>query len=523
MSLPYPDPSNPALPSPLFSDVTAVRADHMRANNAAIFADLEALDDRNPALVELTGGSFKTAALANADTYNGRSEFTCTAGVTDTPYSGAWRVTGVWNPTDSSGRFTAKHDTSLDTWEINYSGGVWGSWAVLADANAIHVDVAAEISGIDEKIAVAADDVVVIEDSEASYAKKSVKVSALVSAREKLTTDAGGRWCDWVWKDGDEIICRRKAGDGQAAFIGVVLHDGTYIEKTDADITVKYDIPANGGDIGDGITGKLNNEWFIPWFYKKSDGTLGIVLTWMPRTTFSNNNPTNTLTLNQINGQNIGLLFSPDADLLVWNASAKFETWLYNTTDGHTPTGACSVSSRIATALTLDGNLSVANFSANDFVVQLNNFKPLQISDGAICSAIGTRGYRDSGIRIMSDGAGAIRQFYIDMEIGEFHFLNAGGAADYARTQGLNVQTYGTSYTVVREPYVPVDKCGILRINLGSVEALFIPYWASYGYRCNAGDETDIKAGETYMKHSLFKCREGTSSSIGVSVVGYKI
>lgn len=45
MTLPYSDPSNPALPSPLFSDVTAVRNDHMRANNAAIFADLEFLND----------------------------------------------------------------------------------------------------------------------------------------------------------------------------------------------------------------------------------------------------------------------------------------------------------------------------------------------------------------------------------------------------------------------------------------------------------------------------------------------
>jgi len=46
MTLPYSDPSNPALPSPLFSDITAARADHMRANNAAIFADLINLDGR---------------------------------------------------------------------------------------------------------------------------------------------------------------------------------------------------------------------------------------------------------------------------------------------------------------------------------------------------------------------------------------------------------------------------------------------------------------------------------------------
>ena len=133
--LPYSDPSNPALPSPLFSDISAVRGDHMRANNAAIFADLEELNTRNPELVALTGGSFKTAALANANTYNGRSFYTCTAGVSDTPSAGAWRVIGYWNPSDSSGRFVAIADTTLETWEINYSGAAWGTWTQLTDAS----------------------------------------------------------------------------------------------------------------------------------------------------------------------------------------------------------------------------------------------------------------------------------------------------------------------------------------------------------------------------------------------------
>lgn len=132
--IPYPDPSNPALPSPIFSDLTAARADHLRANNAAIFADLNFLDGNNPALVALTGGSFKIAALANANTYNGRSFFTCAVGVSDTPYAGVWRVVGHWNPTDSSGRFVAMLDSSLETWEINYSGGVWGTWTKISDA-----------------------------------------------------------------------------------------------------------------------------------------------------------------------------------------------------------------------------------------------------------------------------------------------------------------------------------------------------------------------------------------------------
>lgn len=146
--LPYSDPSNPALPSPLFSDVTAVRGDHMRANNAAIFADLIELNSRNPELVALTSGSFKTAALANANTYNGRSLFTCTAGVSDTPFAGAWRIFGFWNPADSSGRFVAMADTSLETWEINYSGAAWGTWTRLTDASGnVTRDIIGDVTG----------------------------------------------------------------------------------------------------------------------------------------------------------------------------------------------------------------------------------------------------------------------------------------------------------------------------------------------------------------------------------------
>lgn len=45
MALPQPDPSNPALPAPLFADVDAVRGDHMRANNQLIWEDLQYLQD----------------------------------------------------------------------------------------------------------------------------------------------------------------------------------------------------------------------------------------------------------------------------------------------------------------------------------------------------------------------------------------------------------------------------------------------------------------------------------------------
>ena len=44
MGLPYVDPSLPSNPSPVFSDVDAARGDHLRANNNAIWANLNYLD-----------------------------------------------------------------------------------------------------------------------------------------------------------------------------------------------------------------------------------------------------------------------------------------------------------------------------------------------------------------------------------------------------------------------------------------------------------------------------------------------
>jgi hypothetical protein len=49
------------------------------------------------------------------------------------------------------------------------------------DANAIHVNVSAEISGIEEKTTPVSNDLLVIEDSEATYAKKSVSIGNLLA------------------------------------------------------------------------------------------------------------------------------------------------------------------------------------------------------------------------------------------------------------------------------------------------------------------------------------------------------
>lgn len=247
--------------------------------------------------------------------------------------------------------------------------------------------------------------------------------NATTSAKSTITKNAGGFWFDVIWKDTDEIIIKKKDAHGIGAWIGVVLNDGTYIEST-SDITVKYDTPANSGHILDGITAKLASSRLRLWAYENSGGSLAFGLTFIPKTTFSNNNPTNSLTLGQVNSQNIGYLFPANANLLVWSSGSKFETWLYNTTGGHTPAGACYVSSRNATTLTLDGNLAVSDFSASDYVMQIDNFKPLQVSDGNIASAIGAKGYLDTGITLYTDGSANLYQFTISD--GWFMFTDIG-------------------------------------------------------------------------------------------------
>ena len=250
--LPYSDPSNPALPSPLFSDVTAVRGDHMRANNAAIFADLIELNSRNPEPVALTSGSFKTAALANANTYNGRSFFTCTTGVSDTPFAGAWRIFGFWNPADSSGRFVAMADTSLETWEINYSDAAWGAWKQRVDSNG-------NFTGIPETGLSLTDNTT-----------GNVSVSAHGFAPKGMTRGYERRIISSTAADTDHDI----------TFAAGWMYDasGTMLIRLAANMTKRFDAAWAAGTNACGLlNGSLvNNTYYAVWLMMKADGTVDI-------------------------------------------------------------------------------------------------------------------------------------------------------------------------------------------------------------------------------------------------------
>lgn len=313
----------------------------------------------------------------------------------------------------------------------------------------------------------------------------------VLTAKGQWTKDHGNKWYDIVWKDADEIVIKCKPINGLGSWIGAILNDGTYLELT-SDYTIKYDTPANSGHIIDGITGKLNNHWFWVCPYEDSGGALAFGILWMPYTTFTNANPTNTLTLAQVNGQDIGFLYPPNAHLVCWQDTDEWETPLAWQNAGAVTYDATKdkpkVSSRTATVLTLGANLENNNFTAGSKVYQVDNFEPRQVSDGAIASVIGARGWMDSGFRFRTDGAGNILPFGIQGK--DVIWDNGSGAADYAYNQGLDMTLLSGTWTNYRFTYHPVDKIPILHVSSAGSAVYFKAYYSTYGATMQSGFHT---------------------------------
>ena len=109
MSLPFVDPSLPSNATPVFSDTTAARGDHFRANNSAIWGNLSALDARdllkapiaNPAFtggvqypVWVTG----IAYIANQMILRGYTIYICTTNHTAGTFITDFLTSGYWIP-----------------------------------------------------------------------------------------------------------------------------------------------------------------------------------------------------------------------------------------------------------------------------------------------------------------------------------------------------------------------------------------------------------------------------------------
>ncbi len=343
-------------------------------------------------------------------------------------------------------------------------------------------------------------------------------IPTLATYNEDITKAAKYKWLGEVWyKDADEIVIKPMCING-SPLLSAYFSDGSFLEQTTA-ITAKLAVPGASGHIGDGITAVLNSALYKLWLWNNA-GTLTPMFTYAPLTTFSNANPTNALTLGQINAQDIGKLFPVGAHVVVWQDGNEFETPYFYSVDGNYATATIDVTadkpkvaSTTTTVLTLGANLTNATFTAGSTVCQVDCWQPLQI-DGTL--ATGTSGYLDTGIYILTTAAGAIQAFEISGD--EFYFVDGTGAADYAYNTGLETFTVGTSYSDFRVTKLPPDKSGIFSTYDGNSQYVYTkPYWVTFGEQMYgaiaAGLDNTVKR-ELKMLHGIFSAKVNANSHL---------
>lgn len=337
--------------------------------------------------------------------------------------------------------------------------------------------------------------------------------------RQKTLNTKFGFWGDVIYYSTTTLHVIPKYISGQS-WIGVILNNGEYIESTTA-------ITVTTSDRLDGITNIVTGGMYILYAYKDSGNLLDFAFGWMPSTTFSNANPTNSLTLNTVETQNIGYLFPVDCHLVLWQDNDEWETPFmeWNVTAGtYNPSkDTPKVASRTATALTLTGNLENTNFTASSVVYQADNFKPLQISDGAIASAIGTRGWSDTGLRFYFNLSDTLQPFHISDDVFMYLPSEAGGI-NWSWDQEL-IEAFddsSSSFRTSRVTKLPVDKDYIVSALSSTTSTLEIkPYYTlSYG-TCLVRNNGSTIYG-VLAKHGIYSCRY-TSASAYSSIRGYMI
>jgi len=345
----------------------------------------------------------------------------------------------------------------------------------------------------------------------------------ILTAKTFLVLSNKNFWGEIFYKDTDEIVILPKASPF-GSFIGAVLNDGTLLEASSA-ITVKYDTPANSGNILNGLN-KVASSFQILIAYKDASGNLAFGFSYMPKTTFSNASPTTTLTLAQVDTKDIGLLFPEDARFVVWEDADEFETPIFHQ-DGafsaanYDPSKSLYIDSRTATVLTLNQALEKTDFASGSTVYQVDNFKPYDYSTGALASVIGARGWNDTGIRIYINSSSNIIPFMTINNV--FYFVNGSGSANYSNAQGIELTDLTNSDNNFLFSYVPVDKTPFLFIRTTTNSIAYIkPYYQQYHEAmayANGGNNTL----QARTLHGIFSARIANNGTAECYTRGYLI
>jgi hypothetical protein len=299
--------------------------------------------------------------------------------------------------------------------------------------------------------------------------------------RARITQQNGGVWGEWVYVSSTQVALKPKSQNGES-WIGVILSDGSYLEDTTSSSIVR----TLDATTLDGIGAKQNNSWYWNCIFENSSGALDWDFAFTPTTLISASNPTNDITLTQLNGQDIRSLYPIGAEVAIWESGSKYETPLYDTTGTtYTPTSTDMViaSYPAANQIRLSANLTVANFTAATAECYLvNGYEPIDCTTESIHTNIGSRGWKDTGVRIRTDGSGNIINFKISGE--RFIFTDGTGAAniDSPTANGYNNQSISGAAAVYRFNYVPPDKSGLSSVgSAGSFGFYSAMYYETYG------------------------------------------
>ena len=144
-----------------------------------------------------------------------------------------------------------------------FRGYINGAWAAFGDDDAIHDNVAAEISVIAEETSPAGDDVLLLEDQSDSYNKKRIQISNLLSEslidHDLLANFVANEHIDWTSASDNLLTTGSITGDGfeiDATSSHTITDNSDVLEVTNpnGDGEVKIVLPVTGdpGDTGYG-------------------------------------------------------------------------------------------------------------------------------------------------------------------------------------------------------------------------------------------------------------------------------
>lgn len=339
--------------------------------------------------------------------------------------------------------------------------------------------------------------------------------SGILTAKQMFVISNGGTWCEIKRASTTEIYIMPKPSP-LGSFIGAVLSDGTYLERT---TKITLDI-SNSAHHLDGF-GQFTNQFYKPWLYNNG-GTLDAGFTLYPKTTINGANPdgnTNPISLNQLNSKDIGYLFNVNGSIAVWQDSTDFETPIFSYGGSYDADGELYTSSRTSTALTLNKDLIITDFADASTIFQIDNFKPVKIADGT--DAISA--WVDTGFAVRTNGTGSgeLENFVIIGD--ELYYTNGNGSANYTYLSGIETIPCATTPTVKKMEYVPVDAVPILVAGGdGTYKHMSFCYWQDYGESMIWGGQSVIKES-TKAKHGLIKLALGYSGATNNEFVrGYK-